>query len=240
METLQPVSAQEHLQRFIEQARRRGIAQQRPQCFERRHRGRVDVHVQLGRQSCRAQHAYRVFAIACFRIADQAQHAVVQVLHAAHVIADGEIADVVIHRVDAEVAADRVLLDRAPDVVAHDAPVDDAAVAIATLLAQAPKSRNLDDFRAEHHMRQAEATADQAAVAEQVLHLVRGGAGGHVEVLRRQAQQQIAHGTADQVGGVAGFIQAIQHAQRRLADVLARDDVLIARDDLQRGWGVGS
>jgi hypothetical protein len=49
-----------------------------------------------------------------------------------------------------------------------------------------------------------------------------------------QAQQQIAHRTTDQVSRIAGLVQAIQHAQRRLADVLAGDDVLFARNDPQR------
>jgi len=45
------------------------------------------------------------------------------------------------------------------------------------------------------------------------------------------AQQQIAHGATDQIGVVTGFIQAIEHAQGSLADVLARDRMLLTRND---------
>src|SRR3546814_10540641 len=101
----------------------------------------------------------------------------------------------------------------------------------AALLTVAAECRHLDDLRTEHHMCQAKAAADQAAVAEQLLYLIGRGVGGHVEILRPQSQQQVAHRAADQVGGVAGLIEAVQHAQRRLADVPAGNDVLVARND---------
>src|SRR3546814_10464172 len=55
---------------------------------------------------------------------------------------------------------------------------------------------DLDDLAAEHHVRQAETAADQAAVAEQVLDLFRRGAGGDVEVLGMAADHRVAHGAA--------------------------------------------
>ena len=51
---------------------------------------------------------------------------------------------------------------------------------------------------AEHDVREAEAAADQAAVAEQALDLLGRRVGGDVEILRMAAEQQIAHGAADQ------------------------------------------
>jgi hypothetical protein len=54
------------------------------------------------------------------------------------------------------------------------------------------------------HVRQAESTADQAAVAEHLAHFLRPGVGGDVEVLGFAAEQQIAYPAADQVGLVAG------------------------------------
>lgn len=83
-------------------------------------------------------------------------------------------------------------------------------------------------------MRQAKAAADQATVAEQRFDFLRRGAGGHVEILGMAADQQVADCAADQVGTKARFAQAVQHAQRVGADVLARDGVLIAWDDAQR------
>ena len=68
-------------------------------------------------------------------------------------------------------------------------------------------------------MGQAKAPADQAAIAEQALDLLRGGAGGDIEILGLAFEQQVAHGAADQVCGMARFIEVVQHAQRSLADV---------------------
>src|SRR6185312_12049704 len=99
----------------------------------------------------------------------------------------------------AEVAANRVLLDRAPDVVADDASVDDMPIAFAAFLAGAAKGRHLDDLGPEHHVRKPETAADQAAIAKQLLHLVRRGIGGDVEILRRDPEQQVAHGATDQM-----------------------------------------
>src|SRR5690606_1371461 len=100
---------------------------------------------------------------------------------------------------------------------------------------------DLDDFPPEHHVREPEAAPDQAAVAEQRLDLLRGGVGGDVEVLGAAAHQQVAHGPAHQVGAEAGIAEAVEHPERILADVLARDVVPVARDHLQfdrhGGWG---
>src|SRR5690606_24913810 len=87
---------------------------------------------------------------------------------------------------------------------------------------------------------QAEPAADQAAVAEQRLDLLRGGVGGYVEVLGAAADEQVADSAADQVRAEAGVAQAIKHPQRVGADVLARDGVPVARNDAQReGRAVG-
>ncbi|EGD17373.1 hypothetical protein XGA_4032 [Xanthomonas hortorum ATCC 19865] len=83
-------------------------------------------------------------------------------------------------------------------------------------------------------MRQAEAAADQTTVAEQRFDFFRRGAGGDVEILGMPANQKVTDRAADQVGAKARFAQAIQHAQRVWADVLARDGVLIAWNDAQR------
>ncbi len=46
------------------------------------------------------------------------------------------------------------------------------------------EGRHFDDLVAEMHMREAEAPADQAAIAKQTPHLFRQGIGRHVEILR--------------------------------------------------------
>ncbi len=82
-------------------------------------------------------------------------------------------------------------------------------------------------------MRQAEAAADQPAVAEQLLDLLGRRVGGNVEILGVAVHQQIADGAADQVTGKPGITQPVQNAQGVGADVLAGDVVLIARDHAQ-------
>ena len=75
------------------------------------------------------------------------------------------------------------------------------------------KSRHFDDFLAEMHVRQAKAPADQAAIAKQAPHLFRQGVGRHVEVLRRDAQQQIAHRAAHQKCLISRLFEPVQHFQ---------------------------
>jgi hypothetical protein len=92
------------------------------------------------------------------------------------------------------------------------------------------KRRDFDDFVAEAHMREMEAAADQPAVAEQLLDLVGMRVGRDVEVLRMQAEQQIAHGAADQKGLKTGVAQPVKHFERVGRNVRARDRMLVARD----------
>src|SRR5690606_30908216 len=96
------------------------------------------------------------------------------------------------------------------------------------------EGRDLDDLAAEHDVREAEAAADQAAVAEQLLDLFGRGVGGDVEILGRQAGQQAAHGAADQAGAMAGLVQAVEHAHGVGADGPTGNRVLVAGDDPQR------
>ena len=60
---------------------------------------------------------------------------------------------------------------------------------------------------ADHHVHQAEAPADDERAAEERLDLLRARVGGDVEVLRLDAEQQVAHRAADDVGVEAGLAQ---------------------------------
>ena len=60
------------------------------------------------------------------------------------------------------------------------------------------KSRDFYDLIAEMHVREAKAPADEAAIAKQAPDLFRQGIGRHIEILRRNAEEQIAHRTAYQ------------------------------------------
>lgn len=82
-------------------------------------------------------------------------------------------------------------------------------------------------------MGQAETTANQAAVAKQLLDLFRSGIGDHVKVFRLQSQQQIAYAATNQIGVKARLMQAVQNLERILANLSAGNAVAIARDNLQ-------
>src|SRR5690606_17611659 len=92
---------------------------------------------------------------------------------------------------------------------------------------------HLDDLAPEHHVRQPEAAPDQTAIAEQRLHLLRGGVGGDVEVLGLEPHQQVADRATHQVGFVPALAQPVQHPQGRGADVLAGNGMAVARDPAQ-------
>jgi hypothetical protein len=57
----------------------------------------------------------------------------------------------------------------------------------------------------------AKTLADDEGAAKQVLDLLGRGIGGHVEVLGTQAQQQVAHGAADDIGLVARALEGLHH-----------------------------
>jgi hypothetical protein len=82
---------------------------------------------------------------------------------------------------------------------------------------------------AEDHVHQAEAPADDEGAAEQRLHLLGRGVGGDVEVLRPQADQQVAHGAADDVGLVAGILERAHHAHGVVVEQLRIDAVFFGR-----------
>ncbi len=182
-------------------ARAHDLAAQGPHRLER---VRLDREAQPRGQRHRPQHAHRVFTEAHARVADRADQARVQVLEPAHVVDDREVGDVVEQRVDREVAAEGVLLGRAESVV-----VADQRVALVGLGLPA-EGRDLHDVAAEAHVRQAEAPAHDEAVAEQALDLLRVGVRPDVEVLGLARQQEVAHAAADEVGGVAAGLQAVE------------------------------
>ena len=230
--TPEAVSGHEHLERLVEQSRRRRLQQQLAEFVERCARFGRDGEFEFGSQTHGTQHAHRIFAVAQHRITDQAQFAPQQIFIAADVVTHREIGDVVVERVDREVAAHRILFDRAVDVVSHDAAIDDMAVA-AAVVARSAKRGDFDDLIAEHDMGEAETPPDQAAIAEQALDVFGRCVRGDVEILRPSAEQQIAYGAADEESGEAGFVEPVEHTQCTRGNVLARDRVLFARDNAQ-------
>ena len=90
----------------------------------------------------------------------------------------------------------------------------------------AAERRDLDRLGPELDVREAEAAADDPAVAEELLDLVGMRRGADVEVLRAAAEQQVADAAADEVRGVAVFVQPVQDLESVGIDVATRNRVL--------------
>jgi len=251
----------QQLDHLVEHARQRHVGQQR------RHRGDrgaglgLDGEAQLGGETHRAQDADRILAVAGLRVADHAQHLLARVGQTAVVVHDHLLLRVVVHRVDGEAAARRVLDLRTPDVVAQHAargvdhvglafqrPLGRLLVALhllgVVLLEQRPEGRDLDDFMlpaaAVDHVHDAEASADDEGTPELVLDLLGRGVGGHVEVLGATAQQQVAHGAAHDVGLEAGIGQSLDDLDAAFVEQLRIDPVLLDGDlDALDGFALG-
>ena len=98
-----------------------------------------------------------------------------------------------------------------------------------------PEGGDLDGLAPEHHMNDAKAPADDACASKERLHRLGGGVGGHVEVLRGTAQQQVAHAAADDVGAVARVLQLFAGAQRGAGDLLAGQSQRLGGQDAGLG-----
>ncbi len=143
-----------------------------------------------------------------------------------------EVGDAVVQGVDGEVATQRVFLDIAPDVVAQQQAViglggDVLAVVVTGL---ATEGGDLDDLAAETHVHDTEAAADDARIAKQLLDLLRRGVGGHVEILGSDPEQGITQAASDQIGFVAGVVQAIEHLEGGFAELTTRHGVFVASE----------
>ncbi len=101
--------------------------------------------------------------------------------------------------------------------------------------AVAAEGGHLEQVLAEHHVHDLEAPADDEGAPEQFFHLFGRGIGGDVEVLGFDAQQQVAHGAADDEGLVAGFLQRLRHADRVGRHAARIDAVFVGAEDDRLG-----
>ncbi len=164
-----------------------------------------------------------------------------QVVEPADVVDDRERGDVVGERVDREVAAERIFLGRAEGVVVVDqllafrrGRIGRGHTVLHDLFAGGdlpPERRDLDHLLSELDVREPEPPADDPAVPEQLLDLIRVCGRSDVEIFRTAAQQQIPDAAADQIGGVLALPQAIENFERVGIDVAAGDGVLVSRHD---------
>ena len=196
--------------------------------------GRVNPEVEPSRQRHGPQHADGIFLKTFFGNADAADQPRPDVVEAADVVDDRSRLDVVEERVQREVAPERVFFGRAERVVVMNQQIADRPRSarrrgdgrhrgrffFGAGRNLAAECRDLDDFRPELHVRQPKAAADDPAVPEKALDLIRVRGGADVEVFRRAAEQQIPHAAADQIGDMVELPQPVQDLERVGVDVL--------------------
>ncbi len=231
---------EEQFEHFFEQACRRNIAQHRCQRANRLGAVLFDAEVQLGSKAHRTQHAHRVFLVALFGVADQADQTVTNVVYAIGVIQNTLADRIVIQRVDREVATLGVLFKRAVHVVTQNAPAFIARGLVAVLFFVilgmiGAEGRHFDDFTTEMDMHQLEPAANDSRITEFGTHLFRRGAGGDVEILGRDIEHHVAYAAADQIGLVAGVLQALDDINGITAELAALQRMLAAIEHFRRG-----
>ena len=93
------------------------------------------------------------------------------------------------------------------------------------------KRRDLDRFGSELDVRQTETPADDPAVAEEFLDLVRVRRRSDVKIFGPATQKQIADAAANQIGDVIALMETIEDLQRIGIDLLPRNRMRFPRDD---------
>ena len=190
----------------------------------------IDLEAELGRETDCAQHAYRVFPHAYFRITYEDDALVVNILETAGVIPDTEIGNVVVEGITGEVAPPRILIDGAVDVVAQNTTLLVTMVVVVFTERTCPESRDLDDLATEADMRQAKPPADQPAIAEQPLNLVRRCIGRDIKILGMQLEHRVTHTASNEEGLVTRLVQSVQNLECALGKLGPRNVVLRPRD----------
>ena len=119
----QRVTRQQQLQHLVEQACGRHVVEQRGQGRDRLFGCGIDGKLQLRGQPRRSQHAYRILAKACLRIADHDHALFLDIGNAADVVQDLFLRRIVEQRVHGEIAADGVFFLVAEYIVAQQSPM---------------------------------------------------------------------------------------------------------------------
>ena len=230
---------------LLQQPRRRALGDLVPVRPDRGEDQRIDAEVEACGERHRAQHSHRVLAQPDFRIANRPDDPGLEIFESADVVDDREIRDVVDQGVDGEVAAKGVLFGRAECVVVMNQVlalrrrrIGRGNAVLHDLFARcdlAAKRSDLDDLGAELDVRQSEPAADDPAVAEELLDLIRVRRCPDVEIFGTAPEQQIAHTAANQVGNVIVLPQSIEDLERVGIDVAPRERMLGARNDPRGG-----
>ena len=239
----------QELEHLVEQAALRHIGQQGLGLDQRFRSFGFELETELaelGRKTHGADDAHRIFAVACDRVTDHAQGVLFGVLNATMVVHHDLRLGVVIHRVDREVAARGVFVLRPPHVVAQHTATRIHRMLHAFELALAGAFVAFDllgsgvvevgteggnfyhlvfTATAVHHMHDAKAPPNDEGPAKQALDLFGGGVGGHVKVFGAQAQQQVTHSAAHDVGLKTRLLQGAHHIDSALVHQVRVDAV---------------
>ena len=157
------------------------------------------------------------------------------------VIDDGLGRRIVVQRVHREVAPCRILGLAAEDIVAQDTALVVGLRLVAALFAvMTAESGHFDGFHAHVDVHDLEATTDDARAPKTMPDLFRRRIGGDVEVFRHQTSQQVAHGTADDVGLIAALLQGLDGAPTATTDLLPLQTVLGSADDRRLTGAAGA
>ena len=99
----------------------------------------------------------------------------------------------------------------------------------------ATEGGDLNDFRPEHHMRRAETSPNQTAVAEQLAYLIRRGVGGNVKIfwLLPSSRSRTPPPTSR---FVARLVEAVHDLEGVFTDIFAGNSMLLTRDHRHRRW----
>ena len=223
------VPREQELQHLVEKPRRRHPLHERREAADRLPGIGVQRQAELGREPHRPEHPHRVFAVARLGLSDHAQHALLEIGEPAVEVDHLLGGRIEVQRVDGEVAAPRVLFQRPEHVVAQNPAV---LVLLRGAGVGAAERRHLHRIGAEHHVHQAKAPADDEGAPEERADLLRARVGGDVEVLRRDAEEQVAHRASHDIGREAGLAQGRAHLGCRQADRGAGEAVAFARQPL--------
>ena len=205
-QTAGSMTGKQDFQQLVKQPRHRLALQQHGSFGNRRGGSGINFETEFARQTHRPQDTHGVFLIALGGVADHHQPPCADVGQTAAAVDDFAALTVVIQGVTGEIAAQCVLLERAVGVVVHN-----PAVLVAPHFSAAAKGADFNGFGTDHHMNDLKAAADNPAAAEDFAHFFGCGVGGDVKIFGLHAQQQIAHGSADQIGLIAGAMQALEH-----------------------------
>ena len=214
--------------------------------------------MELGGKTHRANDAYRVFAVAHRRVANHADDFFLGVPDAVVVVHHHLGLGVVVHGVDGEIAPGRVLDHRAPDVVAqhparavnrmrHACQLAFAGALIAADLfglaavKVGAKRRHLNDFMlsasAIDDMNNPKAPTNDEGTAKQPLDLFWRGIGGYIKVFGSQPDQQVTHGTADDISLKTSLFQGVYHVPGALVHQFWVDAMVCNSNVLTRTEG---